>query len=68
MQGGQLQQQNWLNDASQQWILTASGSNYIIRNKAGNVVIGDFEFSTSQGTGIILWTQTGGSNQLWSIR
>ena len=66
-QGVKLQQQTSTGDASQLWVLTASGSNFVIHNKAGNLVIDDPASSTAQGAGIILWGQNGGRNQSWSI-
>ena len=68
LDGVQLQQQTATNDSSQLWKVTASGSSYVLSNKAGNLVIDDPAFSQQQGEGIILWIPNGGSNQSWFIQ
>ena len=67
-QGVALQQQTVTNDASQLWVLTPSGSSFVIHNKAGNLVMDDPASSDIQGTRIILWPPHGGPNQSWSVR
>jgi len=66
-QAAQLQQQTSTGNASQLWVLTPSGSNWVIHNKAENVVIDDPEFSNTPGTMLIVWGPNGGANQSWSI-
>jgi Ricin-type beta-trefoil lectin domain-like len=65
--GTPLEQVSASNDDTQLWSLIASGSDYIVKNKATGLVFDDPHFSTSAGTGIHLYTQNGGANQGWSI-
>jgi mevalonate pyrophosphate decarboxylase len=58
---------NATNDSSQLWSLTASGSAFIVQNKGTGLVMDDPHSSTSSGTGIILYTPDGGTNQNWTI-
>lgn len=53
---------------SQLWSLTASGTGYVIRNKASGLVLDDKEKLTSSGPNVILWPQDGGSNQTWVLK
>ena len=66
--GTKLEQEAATNDATQLWTLTASGEGYVISNKASGLVIDDPDFSKTEGTGIILYSPNGGSNQSWGIQ
>lgn len=67
--GGQgLQQQSGNGSDSQLWSVKSSGSGYTIQNKATGLVIDDPAYSTTQGTGIIVWSANGGANQTWTIQ
>jgi Ricin-type beta-trefoil lectin domain-like len=65
--GTELEEQAVANDDSQLWSLTASSAGVLITNKATGLVIDDSGQSTTSGTGIILWTSSGGANQVWTL-
>jgi hypothetical protein len=66
-EGTSLEQSVPTYDDSQLWSVTASGTGYLIRNKASGLVLDDAGWSKSSGPNVILWQQDGGSNQTWVL-
>ena len=65
--GSPLEQTAPTHDDSQLWSLTASGTGYVIRNKTSGLVLHDTDWTKSSALNVILWQQTGGSNQTWIL-
>jgi Pectate lyase superfamily protein/Ricin-type beta-trefoil lectin domain-like len=65
---GQLVQALLNNADSQLWTLKASGSNYVLLNKATGLAADDPGLNVAPGVGIITWAPNGGPNQTWTIK
>lgn len=65
--GTKLEDQTANGSDAQLWSLAISGSGYVIRNKATNLVVDDTGWGFRPGTGMQLWSATGNSNQAWMI-
>lgn len=65
--GAPVSQQAASSSDTQLWQLKPAGSNWHVVNKATGLAIDDPSFSTTQGTGLIVWGENGGVNQTWAI-
>lgn len=66
--GVSLKQNTPTQDDTELWSLTATGSGFVIKNKATNLVMDDSGANPNEGPNIVLWSANGGANQSWTLQ
>jgi hypothetical protein len=54
--------------AAQEWaVAQLSDGSFTVTNRKSDLLLDDYQWSTTSGSGLVQWTGTGGANQHWTL-